>query len=183
MSVHQITNGARLSEIPMHISDKPLCENSCCAVLQDICRQLENSRRRVYVQQNDEMLDTHVKKQVEAGRAIAKSSSTLVRKSSAKSSLSIKGGNPTLRSGKKHMKTVEVVLAAAERSGLLHGKEGRIGGRVSPELVKRAKARTGIKTDSDLIEFALANVALEDRFAESFRAARGTVGPDLDLGF
>lgn len=160
-----------------------MCENSSCAVLQDICRQLENSRRRMYVQQNDEMLDTHVKKQVEAGRAIAKSSGTLVRKSSAKGSLSIKGGNPTLRSGKEHMKTVEVVLAAAERSGLLHGKEGRIGGRVSPELVKRAKARTGIKTDSDLIEFALANVALEDRFAESFRAARGTVDPDLDLGF
>ena len=72
---------------------------------------------------------------------------------------------------------VGAVLAAAERSGLLHEKSGRIGGRVSLELVKRAKAQTGITTDTDLIEFALANVALEDRFAESFKAVRGTVDP------
>lgn len=78
---------------------------------------------------------------------------------------------------------VEAVMAAAERSGLLHEKSGRIGGRVSPALVERAKARTGIETDTDLIEFALANVALEDRFAESFKATRGKVDPDLKLGF
>lgn len=74
-------------------------------------------------------------------------------------------------------------MAAAERSGLLHEKSGRIGGRVSPELVKKAKAQTGIETDTDLIEFALANVALEDKFAESFKAVRGTVDPELKLGF
>ena len=78
---------------------------------------------------------------------------------------------------------VEAVMAAAERSGLLHEKGGRIGGRVSPALVRQAKAQTGIQTDTDLIEFALASVALEDRFAESFKAVRGTVDPDLKLGF
>lgn len=78
---------------------------------------------------------------------------------------------------------VGAVRAAAERSGLLHEKSGRIGGRVSPELVRRAKARTGIKTDTDLIAFALANLALEDRFAEAFAAMRGTVDPNLELGF
>jgi hypothetical protein len=78
---------------------------------------------------------------------------------------------------------VEAVMAAAERSGLLHEKGGRIGGRVSPALIAQAKAQTGIKTDTDLIEFALASVALEDRFAESFKAVRGTVDPDLKLGF
>ena len=78
---------------------------------------------------------------------------------------------------------VEAVMAAAERSGLLHEKGGRIGGRVSPALVRQAKAQTGIKTDTDLIEFALASVALEDKFAESFKAVRGTVDPDLKLGF
>lgn len=78
---------------------------------------------------------------------------------------------------------VEAVMAAAERSGLLHEKGGRIGGRISPALVRQAKAQTGIKTDTDLIEFALASVALEDRFAESFKAVRGTVDPDLKLGF
>jgi hypothetical protein len=82
-----------------------------------------------------------------------------------------------------HGARVQAVLAAARRSGLLHEKSGRIGGRVSPALVERAKARTGIETDTDLIEFALANIALEDRFAESFRAVRGKVSPDLELGF
>lgn len=83
----------------------------------------------------------------------------------------------------EHETRVEAVMAAAERSGLLHEKSGRIGGRVSPELVRQAKAQTGIETDTDLIEFALANVALEDKFAESFKAVRGTVDPSLKLGF
>lgn len=78
---------------------------------------------------------------------------------------------------------VGAVMAAAERTGLLLDKNGRIGGRVSPLLVKLAKEKTGITTDTDLIEFALANVALEDRFAEAFKAVRGTVDPDLKLGF
>jgi hypothetical protein len=78
---------------------------------------------------------------------------------------------------------VDAVMAAARRSGLLLEKSGRIGGRVSPALVERAKARTGIETDTDLIAFALANIALEDTFAGSFRAVRGTVDPDLPLGF
>jgi hypothetical protein len=76
----------------------------------------------------------------------------------------------------------EAVMAAAESSGLLREKSGRIGGRVSPKLIERAKAQTGIATDTDLIEFALANVALEDRFAERFRAVRGKVDADIDLG-
>lgn len=78
---------------------------------------------------------------------------------------------------------VEAVMAAAQRSGLLLEKTGRIGGRVSQVLVEKAKARTGITTDTDLIEFALANIALEDRFGETFKAARATVDPDLDLSF
>ncbi len=78
---------------------------------------------------------------------------------------------------------VAAVMMAAQRSGLLHEKSGRIGGRISLALVEQAKARTGIETDTDLIEFALANVALEDKFAAKFKAARGKVDPDLKLGF
>jgi hypothetical protein len=75
-------------------------------------------------------------------------------------------------------------MAAAERSGLLRDKGlGRIGGRVSPALIEQAKVATGISTDTDLIEFALANLALEDKFAETFKASRGAVDPDLELGF
>jgi hypothetical protein len=77
----------------------------------------------------------------------------------------------------------EAVILAAERSGLLSGKSGRIGCRVSPALVKQAKRQTGIVTDSDLIEFALASVALEDNFAVTFKESRGKVDPALKLGF
>ncbi|WP_245278179.1 hypothetical protein [Methylosinus sp. PW1] len=75
------------------------------------------------------------------------------------------------------------VMQAAERSGLLAEKSGRIGGRVSPALVAQAKRRTGIEADTDLIEFALASIALEDDFAEAFKKSRGKVDPDLKLGF
>jgi len=77
----------------------------------------------------------------------------------------------------------EAVMRAAEQSGLLSEKGGRIGGRVSPALVRQAKRQTGIETDTDLIAFALASVALEDDFADMFRESRGKVDPALKLGF
>lgn len=77
----------------------------------------------------------------------------------------------------------EAVMQAAEQSGLLTEKSGRIGGRVSPALVEQAKRQTGIATDTDLIEFALATVALEDNFAEAFKESRGKIDPAAKLGF
>jgi hypothetical protein len=77
----------------------------------------------------------------------------------------------------------EAVMQAAEQSGLLGGKGGWICGRVSPALIKQAKRQTGIETDTELIEFALATVALEDNFAETFKEARRKVAPLLKLGF
>lgn len=77
----------------------------------------------------------------------------------------------------------EAVMRAAEQSGLLSGKSGRIGGRVSPILIEQAKRQTGIAADTELIEFALATVALEDNFAKAFKESRGKVDPRLTLGF
>lgn len=77
----------------------------------------------------------------------------------------------------------EAVMQAAEQSGLLAAKSSRIGGRVSPALVRQAKRQSGIDADTDLIEFALATVALEDGFAETFRKSRGKVDRRLKLGF
>ncbi|HEY1214673.1 MAG TPA: hypothetical protein VGE93_13670 [Bryobacteraceae bacterium] len=99
------------------------------------------------------------------------------------------GANQTRKEGAGRLvpvpnsERVAAVISAAELSGLLRKKTSRIGGRVSPKLVSKAKALTGIKADTELIEFALANVALEDKFAEVFRAVRGSVDPELDLGF
>lgn len=78
---------------------------------------------------------------------------------------------------------IEPVMKAAEDGGLLKGKTGRISGRVSPRLVRQAKQNTGISSDSELIAFALASLAIEDRFLEAFDAVQGKVDPDLKLGF
>lgn len=78
---------------------------------------------------------------------------------------------------------VAAVIQAARKAGLLNEKGGRIGVRVSPTLVAQAKAETGIEADTDLIEFALANIALKDDFAERFAKLKGTVDPTLDLEF
>lgn len=77
----------------------------------------------------------------------------------------------------------EAVMKAAEHSGLLGEKSTRIGGRISPALLEQAKKQTGIQTDTDLIEFALANVALDDNFRKTFEKVRGSVDPSLKLGF
>ena len=105
---------------------------------------------------------------------------------------SLKGGAGRTRAVQHDAKTnqfvvskarFEAVMRVAEQSGLLSGKSGRIGGRVSPTSVKQAKRQTGIETDTDLIEFALATIALEDNFAEAFKNARGAIDPELKLGF
>lgn len=80
-------------------------------------------------------------------------------------------------------KRVDAVVEAARQTGLIGEKSGRIAGRVSPILVEEAKKRTGLQSDTDLIEFALANVAIEDNFAEEFKKLEGTVDPTLDLEF
>ena len=51
----------------------------------------------------------------------------------------------------------ESVMDAAKRAGLLKDKSSRISGRVSAALIEQAKRRTGIESDTDLIEFALAS--------------------------
>lgn len=75
------------------------------------------------------------------------------------------------------------VMKTAQASGFLNDKGSRITGRVSKALVEQAKRRTGITENTQLIEFALANLALDDNFAEVFASVKGAVDPDVKLGF
>jgi hypothetical protein len=75
-------------------------------------------------------------------------------------------------------------LAIARQKGLLSG--GRtltVRGRMPSLLVEQAKLRTGIQSDSKLIEAALANIVAADEYADWLLAQRGTVSRDLDLEF
>jgi hypothetical protein len=75
------------------------------------------------------------------------------------------------------------VLATVKDAGLLSGARGRIAGRIRKRLVKAAKARSGIRSDTDLLEYALARVALEDNFMQRLLARKGRVPRDIDLEF
>jgi hypothetical protein len=50
-------------------------------------------------------------------------------------------------------------------------------------VVARAKKRTGINSNTDLIQVALANIAVEDDYADWLLFRRGTVSPEADLEF
>lgn len=75
------------------------------------------------------------------------------------------------------------VIDTARRLGLLGGENSRIGGRVRRDLVAAAKARSGIASDTELLEYALAKVALEDDFGAKLLAREGRVPKDVDLEF
>lgn len=73
---------------------------------------------------------------------------------------------------------VGAFLEAAEASGWLAPKDRHLGGRVSTALVERAKQASGITSDTELLTYALAVVALEDDFAEKLLALEGSVPKD-----
>ena len=75
------------------------------------------------------------------------------------------------------------VLETVRDAGLLAGARGRIAGRIRKQLVKAAKARSGIKSDTELLEYALARVALEDDFGPKLLARAGRIPRDVDLEF
>jgi hypothetical protein len=75
-------------------------------------------------------------------------------------------------------------MTIAEREGLLGGERTQVvRGRMPRALVARAKNRTGIASDTDLIEVALAHIAVADDYADWLLSQRGTVPPGVDLEF
>lgn len=75
------------------------------------------------------------------------------------------------------------VLGRASEMGLVGAELQQVGARLPKRLILQAKKRTGIDSTTDLILFALANLAVEDDFPQAFIAARGKLDPDLDIGF
>jgi hypothetical protein len=76
------------------------------------------------------------------------------------------------------------VLTIAEKRGLLSGSRTHVlRGRMPVGLVQQAKLKSGISSDSKLLEAALANLAVADDYAQWLLAQRGTINPELDLEF
>ncbi len=75
-------------------------------------------------------------------------------------------------------------LVIADQAGLLKGTRTKVvRGRMPEALVNRAKARTGIKKDTDLLEAALASLAVADDFPEWLLSQKGSIKRDIDLEF
>ena len=76
------------------------------------------------------------------------------------------------------------VMVIAEKEGLLRGERTQVvRGRMPEALVARAKKRTGIDSDTDLIEVALANIAVADDYADWLLSRRGAVDREAELEF
>ncbi|MGI8784149.1 MAG: hypothetical protein ACR2L2_10940 [Acidobacteriota bacterium] len=76
------------------------------------------------------------------------------------------------------------VLLIAQQRGLFRGARTKVvRGRMPEALVSKAKARTGIQSDTALLEVALANLAVADDYPEWLLSRRGTVSQDIDLEF
>jgi len=76
------------------------------------------------------------------------------------------------------------VMTIAEQEGLLGGERTQVvRGRMPRALVARAKNRTGIASDTELIEVALANIAVADDYTDWLLSQRGTVPAGVDLEF
>jgi hypothetical protein len=80
---------------------------------------------------------------------------------------------------------VDRVLDVARSEGFIPAtdKDARISGRVHRSLLNAAKERTGITSETTLLEYALAKVAIEDDFGVRLTGLRGRVSRDVDLEF
>lgn len=78
----------------------------------------------------------------------------------------------------------EDALAIAQERGLLSGtRTHTLRGRMPAALVNEAKEKTGIASDSKLLEAALANIVAQDEYGAWLLARRGTISKDVDLEF
>jgi hypothetical protein len=92
------------------------------------------------------------------------------------------GSAESISASRRHR--VELVMNEARNAGLVGGpKDMVIRGRVSKSLVKAAKKRAGVTSDTELLEIALSSFALEDDFGEKFLKRKGSIAPDLPLEF
>jgi len=81
--------------------------------------------------------------------------------------------------------SVEKVLIVAPSEGFIPAsdKDAEVSGRVHRSLLDAAKQRTGLTSETALLEYALAKVAIEDNFGERFARLRGSVSTAVDLEF
>ena len=81
------------------------------------------------------------------------------------------------------LKRNRLVLEQARAVGLLRwaAKNTRLSGRVPASLIEAAKKRAHVSSDTELLELALARLALEDDFGARLVRRKGSVPAEIDL--
>ena len=74
------------------------------------------------------------------------------------------------------------ILKAAQKAGFLTRQTSkRVGGVVSRKLLSAAIEKSGIESETELLEYALSKVALEDDYGTKLLALKGSIPADADL--
>jgi hypothetical protein len=74
------------------------------------------------------------------------------------------------------------ILYHAAAAGYLHGKKSeRVGGRLPKRLILAAKKKSGIQSQSELLQYALSKVALEDDYGKKLLSLKGSVPDDVEF--
>jgi hypothetical protein len=89
----------------------------------------------------------------------------------------VKSGSPI---GFAESKTRQIRELARAKNLIGGRKRHTVSARIDENLVAAAKARTGITSDTELVEVALATLAVEDDFGEWLLSQGGRLDPDFD---
>jgi hypothetical protein len=90
--------------------------------------------------------------------------------------------NEELRENSFDTAKIRRIRELASSKGLIGGpKRHVLNARLDPHLVAAAKARTGITSDTELAELALARLLVEDDFGEWLLAQGGRLDPDFAI--
>lgn len=75
-----------------------------------------------------------------------------------------------------------LVLEQARAEGLIGRlKDARLAARVPARLLKEAKRRTHVSSDTELLEIALSRLVLEDDFGARLIRRKGSISTEIDL--
>lgn len=74
------------------------------------------------------------------------------------------------------------VVYQAAAAGYLQGqKSERVGGRVPKRLISVAMKKSGIRSQTELLEYALSKVALEDDYGTKLLGLKGSIPDDVEF--
>lgn len=79
--------------------------------------------------------------------------------------------------------TRDAFRGVAEEAGLFEGPKTQVGARLPKRLLETAKKNSGLTSTTEVLEYALAKMAIEDDFGPKLLALEGTIPADIDLEF